>query len=57
MDEEPELSSTESISADDEAILTDYLERHGLKALEAPPVQAEDLSDKTAKEEEPEDKT
>ena len=31
MDEEPELSSTESISAEDEAILAGYLERHGLK--------------------------
>ena len=31
MDEEPELSSAESISAEDEAILAGYLERHGLK--------------------------
>ena len=31
MDEEPEPSSTESISAEDEAILAGYLERHGLK--------------------------
>ena len=31
MDEEPELSSTESISAEDEAILAGFLERHGLK--------------------------
>jgi hypothetical protein len=31
MDEEPELSSTESISAEDEAILAGYLERQGLK--------------------------
>ena len=31
MDEKPELSSTESISAEDEAILAGYLERHGLK--------------------------
>lgn len=31
MDEQPELSSTESISADDEAILAGYLERQGLK--------------------------
>ena len=31
MDEEPELSSAESISAEDEAIVAGYLERHGLK--------------------------
>ena len=31
MDEQPELSSTESISAEDEAILAGYLDRHGLK--------------------------
>jgi len=31
MDEEPELSSTESISAEGEAILAGYLERQGLK--------------------------
>jgi hypothetical protein len=31
MDEQPELSSTESIGAEDEAILTGYLERLGLK--------------------------
>ena len=56
MDEEPELSSTESISAEDEAILTEYLERHGLKPRDKPSAQAEHLSDKTAKEE-AEDKT
>ena len=55
MDEEPELSSAESISAEDEAILAGYLERHGLKPhkREDPPAEAEDVSDKTAKEEEP----
>jgi Family of unknown function (DUF5681) len=37
MDEQPELSSTESISAEDEAILAGYLERHGLKPRENPP--------------------
>ena len=31
MDEQPELSATESIGEDDEAIVTGYLERHGLK--------------------------
>ena len=31
MDEQPELSSTESIGAEDEAILAGFLERHGLK--------------------------
>jgi len=56
MDQEPEPSSAESSSAEDEAILAGYLERHGLKPLEAAPTEAEDLSDKTAKEEEPEDK-
>jgi hypothetical protein len=45
MDEEPELSSTKSISAEDEAILADYLERHGLKPGEDPPAE-EDVSDK-----------
>ena len=37
MDEQPELSSTESISAEDEAILAGYLERHGLKPLRRRP--------------------
>jgi hypothetical protein len=31
MDEEPELTSTESINAEDEAILAEYFERRGLK--------------------------
>jgi hypothetical protein len=39
MDEEPELSSAESISAEDEAILAGYLERHGLKPSENPPTE------------------
>jgi hypothetical protein len=56
MDEEPEPSSSESISAEDEAILAEYLERHGLKPSDDPPAGTEDLSDKTAKEEQ-EDKT
>jgi hypothetical protein len=42
MDEEPELSSAESIGAEDEAILTAFLERHGLKPSENPPAEAED---------------
>jgi hypothetical protein len=33
-DERPEPSSTESISAEDEAILTGYLKRHGLEPHE-----------------------
>jgi hypothetical protein len=32
MDEQPELFSTESISAEDEAILAGYLERQGLRS-------------------------
>jgi hypothetical protein len=31
MDEEPELSSAETVSEEDEAIVDGYLERHGLK--------------------------
>ena len=42
MDEEPELSSAESIGAEDEAILTAFLERHGLKPRESAPAEAED---------------
>jgi hypothetical protein len=36
MDEQPELSSTESLSTEDEAILARFLERHGLKPREHP---------------------
>ena len=39
MDEEPELSSTESISAEDEAILAGYLERLGVKPQKESPPQ------------------
>jgi hypothetical protein len=35
MDEQPDLSSTESISAEDEAILAGFLERRGLKPSKA----------------------
>ena len=35
MDEEPELSSAESISAEEEAIVAGYYERHGLKPRKA----------------------
>jgi len=42
MDEEPELSSAESISAEDEAILAGFLERHGVKPSENPPAEAQD---------------
>jgi hypothetical protein len=42
MDEEPELSSAESIGAEDEAILTAFLERHGLQPSEDPLAEAED---------------
>ena len=52
MDEEPEQTSTAS-SAEDEAVLAEYLERHGLKPHKDPPSQAEEVSDKKEKEEEP----
>ena len=58
MDEQPELSSTESIGAEDEAILAGYLERQGLKPDKARtrgPKQKK-ISDKTAKKN-PEDET
>jgi Family of unknown function (DUF5681) len=54
MDEEPELSSAESIGAEDEAILTVFLERHGLKPSENAPAGAEDAP--TTAKEKPEDK-
>ena len=58
MDEEPELSSAESISAEDEAILAEFLERHGLTPQRrSPPAEAESSPHKTAKKKEPEDKT
>ena len=50
MDEEPELSSAESLGAEDEAILTAFLERHGLKASENAPAGAEDAPATIAKE-------
>jgi hypothetical protein len=56
MDEEPEVSSAESISAEDEVILAGFLERHGLKPGENPPAEAEDGSDTTAKKKKSEDK-
>ena len=43
MDEEPELSSAESIGAEDEAILTAFLERHGVTPSENPRAEAEDF--------------
>jgi uncharacterized protein DUF5681 len=54
MDEQPELSSTESIGAEDEAILAGYLERHGLKPHKERTRRPKEkkISDKTAKEEE-----
>ena len=60
MDEQPELSSTESISAEDEAILAGYLERHGLKPQngENPPAEAEDSRPtRQQRRKSPEDKT
>ena len=55
MDEEPELSSAESLGAEDEAILTAFLERHGLKPSEKPPAEAEDCPPRPQKKN-PEDK-
>jgi hypothetical protein len=55
MDEEPELSSAESIGAEDEAILTAFLERHGLKPSDNPPAEAEDSPPRPQKKN-PEDK-
>ena len=59
MDEEPEPSSTESISAEDEAIVAGYLERHGLKPHEGedPPAEAEDRPTRSKQRKSPEDKT
>ena len=57
MDEQPELSSTESISAEDEAVLAGFLERHGLKPSKDPPAEARDVPAKTGKKKNPEDKT
>jgi hypothetical protein len=64
MDEEPETSSTESLSAEDQAILDDYLARRGVKprALEGEDPGAEAEKDrkkpkaKGGEDEEPEDK-
>ena len=54
MDEEPELSSAEAISAEDEAILAEFLERHGLKPrARDPPAEAEDVSDHDRKRKRP----
>jgi hypothetical protein len=52
MDEEPELSSTESISAEDEAILAGFLERYGSKGR---PKQKTSLT-RPQKKKNPEDK-
>jgi hypothetical protein len=55
MDEEPELSSADSIGAEDEAILTGFLERHGLKPSDNSPAEAEELPQKPQKKN-PDDK-
>ena len=52
MDEQPELSPTESIGAEDEAILAGYLERQGLKPRkETTRRRKQEISDTTTKEE------
>ena len=57
MEEEPELSSRQSIGAEDEAILAGFLERHGLNPQRRdPPAEAEESPTQTAKEKNPEDK-
>jgi hypothetical protein len=64
MDEEPETSSTESLSVEDQAILVEYLERHGVQSRaldeeEAPAETETDRKEPKAKgreDEEPEDK-
>jgi hypothetical protein len=56
MDEEPEVSSAESISAEDAAILAEFLERHGVKPSENPPAGAEDSPTRPQKNKNPEDK-
>ena len=53
MDEQPELSSAESIIAENEAILAGFLERHGVKPSENPPAEAGDVPDKTEKKKNP----
>jgi hypothetical protein len=59
IDEQPELSSTESIGAEDEAILAGYLERHGLnphkERTRRPKQKTSPISKKRRKS--PEDKT
>jgi Family of unknown function (DUF5681) len=56
LDEEPELSSAESVSAEDEAVVAGFLERHGLKPRENPAAEAEDVSARPQKKKKPEDK-
>ena len=58
MDEQPELSSTETVSEEDEAIVAGYLERHGLnphKETRRPKQKTSPTSKKKRKS--PEDKT
>jgi hypothetical protein len=42
--EEPEVAEAEALTQDDEALLADFLRRHGLGALGAPPARDEPTS-------------
>ena len=59
MDEQPELSSTETVSQEDEAILEGYLERHGLKPRKERTRRSKQKKSPTReqKKKSPEDKT
>ena len=59
MDEQPELSSTETISEEDEAIVAGYLDRHGLNPHKERVLRPKQKTSPTSKKKRksPEDKT
>jgi uncharacterized protein DUF5681 len=57
MDEQPELSSMESFSTEDEAILAGFFERHGLKPRENSLTEATESSTRPQKKKNPVDET
>jgi hypothetical protein len=57
MDEQPELSSTESISAEDDAILAGYLERLGLELNKGSVRRPKQSPTRPQRRKSPEDKT
>jgi hypothetical protein len=59
MDEQPELSSADTISEEDEAIVTGYLERHGLNPHQERTRRPKQKTSPTSKKrrKSPEDKT